>query len=68
MTLQTAWSIIDICMAVMTFVNMVAVIELAPKAFKLLQDYREQLKQKRDPEFHKSVLSPKEAADVECWD
>ena len=68
MTLQTAWSIIDICMAVMTFVNMVAVIELSPKAFKLLQDYREQLKQKRDPEFHKSVLSPKEAADVECWD
>ncbi len=68
MTLQTAWSIIDICMAVMTFVNMVAVIELSPKAFKLLQDYREQLKQKRDPEFHKSVLTPEEAADVECWD
>lgn len=68
MALQTAWSIIDICMAIMTFVNMVAVITLAPKAFKLLQDYREQLKQKRDPEFHKSILTPEEAADVECWD
>lgn len=68
MALQTAWSIIDICMAIMTFVNMVAVIILAPKAFKLLNDYREQLKQNRDPEFHKSTLTPEEAADVECWE
>lgn len=68
MALQTAWSIIDICMAIMTFVNMVAVITLAPKAFKLLQDYREQLKQNRDPQFHKSILTPEEAADVECWE
>ncbi len=68
MSLQTAWSIIDICMAFMVICNMIAVFELSPKAFKLLQDYREQLKQKRDPVFHKSSLTPDEAADVECWE
>ncbi len=68
LSLQTVWSIVDICMAFMVICNMIAVFELSPKAFKLLQDYREQLKQKRDPEFHKNVLSAKEAADVECWD
>lgn len=68
MTLQETFCIVDLLMGLMTVCNMIAITLLSKKAFKLLEDYRAQLKEGKDPEFHKSVLSPEEAKDIECWD
>lgn len=67
LSLQTAWSIIDICMAFMVICNLIAVMALSPKAFMLFQDYRRQRKQGLDPTFHKDSLPAGEADGVECW-
>lgn len=67
MTLQQAWSIVDIAMGLMTIVNLAAIIQLAPKAFALLDNYMSQRHEGRDPEFHKSMM-PDSEADIECWE
>lgn len=67
MTLQTAWSIVDIFMGLMTICNMIAITLLSEKAIKLLKDYKKQRKAGLDPVFKKSSLSPEEAQDIECW-
>jgi len=67
-SLDTVWSIIDLCMALLTSCNLVAIILLGKYAFRLLDDYR---RQKREgvssPTFHRSQL-PELEADLECWD
>ena len=68
MTLQETFCIVDLLMGLMTVCNMIAITLLSKKAFKLLEDYKAQLKEGKDPEFHKSVLSPEEARDIEYWD
>ena len=67
LSLQTAWSIIDICMAFMVICNLIAVMALSPKAFMLYQDYRKQRKQGLDPVFRKDSLPTEEAQGIECW-
>lgn len=68
MSLQTAWSIIDICMAFMVIVNLIAVVWLSPRAFWLLKDYKRQRREGKDPVFRKSLLPADIAQDVECWE
>ncbi len=68
MSLQTAWSIIDICMAFMVIVNLIAVLWLSPRAFWLLKDYKRQRREGKDPVFHKSQLPADLAQDIECWE
>lgn len=67
MTLQQAWSIVDISMGVMTIVNLAAIVELSPKAFSLLDNYMRQRKAGRDPEFRRSMM-PEDEKDIECWE
>ena len=67
MTLQQAWSIVDISMGVMTIVNLAAIVELSPKAFYLLDNYMRQRKAGRDPEFRRSMM-PEDEKDIECWE
>ncbi|MGM9737213.1 MAG: alanine/glycine:cation symporter family protein [Candidatus Cryptobacteroides sp.] len=67
MTLQQAWSIVDIAMGLMTIVNLAAIIQLAPKVFALLDNYMAQRREGRDPEFHRSMM-PDSEADIECWE
>lgn len=67
LSLETAFSIVDICMGVMTIVNLIAIVLLFPKVRCLLADYKQQLRQGKDPEFKKSVLSQKDQHDIECW-
>lgn len=64
MTLQEAWSIVDLAMAFMTVLNLIAVLMLSRYAFRLLQDFREQRKQGREPVFNPDLF-PK--ADLEGW-
>ena len=67
MSLQEAWSIVDLAMGVMTIVNLVAIIQLSPKAFFLLRNYIAQKKEGRKPEFHRSMM-PEIEKDIECWE
>ena len=66
-SLQEAWSIVDLAMGVMTIVNLAAIIQLSPKAFFLLRNYIAQKKEGRDPEFHRSLM-PEVEKDIECWE
>jgi len=65
MTLQQAWSIVDLAMALMTILNLIAVVCLSKYAFRLLQDFRKQRKEGKEPVFHKEMFPE---ADLEAWD
>lgn len=65
LTLQQAWSIVDLAMALMTILNLIAVVWLSKYAFRLLQDYLQQRKEGKDPVFHKDLFPN---ADLEAWD
>ena len=66
-TLQTAWCLVDLAMGLMTLVNLVAIIQLSPKAFRLLDNYIEQRRNHQDPQFKRSMM-PEIEKDVECWE
>ena len=67
-SLETVWSIIDLCMAFLTACNLIAIILLGKYAFRLLDDYRSQKRQGvRDPQFHRSQF-PEIESDLECWE
>ncbi len=67
-TLEFVWSLGDLCMALLTACNLVAIIALGRYAFRLLDDYREQKRNGiREPVFHRHQL-PEIEADIECWD
>ena len=65
MTLQQTWSIVDLAMAFMTILNLIAVVMLSKYSFRLLQDYQKQRKEGKDPVFHKDLFPN---ADLEAWD
>lgn len=66
-TLQQAWTMVDICMGLMTLCNLIAIILLFPRVLTLLDDYRSQRKEGRDPQFRRSTM--KDIADnIEAWE
>jgi len=65
--LQTAFSFVDIVMALMTVTNLIAISALFPKVVFLLENYKEQLRQHRTPEFHRDMMR-EDADKIECWD
>ena len=66
-TLQTAWCLVDLAMGLMTLVNLIAIIQLSPKVFRLLDNYIEQRRNHQDPQFKRSMM-PEIEKDVECWE
>lgn len=66
-SLQLVWSIGDLCMALLTLCNLIAIGYLGKYAFRLLDDYRAQQKKGIDPVFHKSQL-PEIAHELDCWE
>lgn len=68
MTLQTAFSIVDLMMGLMTICNLIAITLLSKKVFVLLKDYKDQRKAGKDPRFYKTILSTEEQKDIEFWD
>ena len=67
-SLDTVWSIIDLCMALLTACNLVGIILLGKYAFRLLDDYRRQKRQGiSEPTFHRSQL-PELEHELECWE
>lgn len=65
--LESAFSIVDICMGLMTICNLVAIVLLSGKVSTLLKDYKRQRHEGLDPQFSKSILSAEDQKDVECW-
>ena len=66
--LDLVWSLGDLCMALLTACNLVAIACLGRYAFRLLDDYRQQKRQGiKDPTFHRSQL-PEIASELECWE
>jgi AGCS family alanine or glycine:cation symporter len=67
MSLELTWSLIDLCMALITICNLTAIILLYPKVHYLTRDFIAQRKSQRDPVFHKSQM-PEIADKIEGWD
>lgn len=61
-----AWDIADLALGSITWINMVVVLALSPKAFALYKDYREQMKAGKDPYYNPDKLSWK-GVDVALW-
>ncbi len=67
-SLDLVWNLGDLCMALLTACNLVAIIALGKYAFQLLDDYRCQKRSGiKEPTFHRSQLSEIER-DIDCWD
>ena len=67
MTLQEAFCIADLAMALMVITNMVAVLMLSRYAFRLYHNYMDQRRKGEDPEFHRNMM-PDIEKDIQCWD
>ena len=67
-TLEVVWSMIDLCMALLTACNLVAIVLLGKYVFRLLEDYRRQKRSGiKDPVFHRRLL-PEIEQEIECWE
>ncbi|MBR5393717.1 MAG: alanine:cation symporter family protein [Bacteroidaceae bacterium] len=65
MTLQQAWGIVDLAMALMTITNLIAVCLLSRYAFRLLKDFKEQRRKgTKEPRFNPDLFPE---ADLEGW-
>lgn len=66
-SLEMVWSLGDVCMALLTACNLVAIAILGRYAFRLLDDYRRQKRDGiKDPVFHASTL-PEVIPDLDTW-
>ena len=67
-SLEVVWNLGDLCMALLTACNLVAIIALGKYAFRLLDDYRRQKRNGiKEPVFHRSQL-PEIEQDIDCWE
>lgn len=64
-TLQQAWSLIDLVMAFIVMLNLWAVLRLAKYVYRLKDDYFRQKKEGKDPVFKRATLPELE---LEAWD
>lgn len=67
MTLSFAWSMIDLCMAMITICNLAAIIQLYPKVHRLVADYMRQRREGKDPVFTHKVMPDISPEDIEAW-
>ena len=65
--LEIVWNLGDLCMALLTACNLVAIVSLGKYVFRLLDDYRSQKRKGiKEPVFHRSQL-PEIEKELECW-
>lgn len=65
-SLDLAWSLADVTMALMTICNLAAIAPLSHEAFILLKDYNKQKQKGLDPVFDKNHI-PELKDKAECW-
>lgn len=67
-SLEIVWNLGDLCMALLTACNLVAIVRLGKYAFRLLEDYRQQKRSGiKEPTFHRSQM-PEIEKDLMCWE
>ena len=67
-SLDMVWNLGDLCMALVTACNLVAIVTLGKYVFRLLDDYRTQKRNGiKEPVFHRHQL-PEIESELECWD
>ena len=67
-SLEIVWNLGDLCMALLTACNLVAIIALGKYAFQLLEDYKQQKRDGiKEPTFHRSQM-PEIEKDLDCWE
>jgi len=67
-SLDLVWNLGDLCMALLTICNLIAIIGLGKHVFKLLNDYQQQKRDGvKEPTFHRHQL-PEIAQDLDCWE
>lgn len=67
-SLEIVWNLGDLCMALLTSCNLIAIIALGKYAFRLLEDYRQQKRNGiKEPIFHRNQL-PEIEKDINCWE
>ena len=64
MSLQQAWNVVDLAMALMTILNLISVCLLSRYAFRLLADFRGQVDEGKEPVFNPDLFPE---ADLEGW-
>ncbi len=64
MSLQQTWCLVDLGMALMTIINLIAVLLLSKYAVRLFKDYFKQKQEGKDPVFHKDII-PELEQDIE---
>lgn len=67
MTIEIVWALVDFFMVIMTICNLIAILILGKYALRLLDDYRQQRSQGKDPIYHSSTC-PEIADQTECWE
>ena len=55
-TLGEAFCLVDLAMALMVILNLIAVVALSRHAFRLLNEYQEQIREGKDPSFSKTTM------------
>lgn len=65
-TLDLVWGLVDLCMSLMSIVNIIAILLLGKYAAKCLKDYQEQRRQGKNPVYTKNTI-PEISDDTPCW-
>ena len=66
-SLELAWNLADLTMALMALCNLIAIVLLSKYAFRLLDDYRSQKRRGiKEPTFTKDKMKDIED-EIECW-
>jgi len=60
------WNLADLFMAIMAFINLVAILMLYKIAFRLLKNYTDQRKKGKDPIFKAKDMP--DLKNIECWE
>ena len=67
-SLELVWSVGDLCMALLTICNLIAIIALGKYVFRLLDDYVSQKRRGiKEPTFSRKQL-PEIEHDIDCWE
>ena len=64
--LDAVWTAANIAMAIMAFINLIAVLLLSRTVLRILRDYQKQRKEGVEPIFHKDRMSDLDGLDA--WD
>ncbi len=65
-SLEFVWGLADVFMGLMTLCNLLAIFLLGKYAIRLLKDYQHQLREGKNPQYHRSTI-PEIEDETECW-